>query len=96
MRVADDTSVRGVAALAPWVLDGEPVAQLAGRRVLIVHGDRDRVTSPRASRRYADRAADVAAAVDYVNVRGDTHAMLLRFATWQRLTTRFVAQVLNP
>ena len=95
LRVADDRSVRGVAALAPWILDGEPVDQLAGRRVLIAHGDRDRVTSPRASRGYAERARAVVTQLDYVSVRGETHAMLLRYPTWQRLTTTFVLSTLD-
>lgn len=94
LRVADDASVRGVAALAPWLPRDEPVSQLAGRDILIAHGDLDRVTSPRGSRRYADRARDVARTVQYVNVRGDTHAMLFRFAAWHRLATRFTLDVL--
>src|SRR4051794_2983047 len=87
LRVAGDESVRGVAALAPWLFDTEPVDQLSGRDVLIVHGSRDRVTSPRASQRYADRARATAARVDYVPLRGESHAMLLRARTWHRLAT---------
>ena len=89
LRVAGEPNVRGVAALAPWLPDGEPVEQLADRQVLIAHGNLDRVTSPRASQRYADRARSVAAEVDYVTVRGDGHALVLRARTWSRLTTRF-------
>jgi pimeloyl-ACP methyl ester carboxylesterase len=94
LRVAGDPAVKGVAALAPWLLDTEPVDQLAARRVLVAHGDRDRVTSPAASRRYAERAARVTG-VRHVTVRGDAHAMLLRWPTWHRLTTRFVLDVLD-
>jgi dienelactone hydrolase len=94
LRIADDSSVRGVAALAPWLLDTEPVEQLAGRKVLIAHGDLDKVTSPRASRRYADRAATVTE-VRYVTVRGDVHGMLLRWRTWHRLATSFALAVLD-
>lgn len=95
LRVADDESVRGVVALAPWLFDSEPVDQLAGRRILIVHGTRDRVTSPSASRRYAERARAVTNDVEYVAIRGETHAMLLRAHTWNRLTTRFVLDVVR-
>jgi pimeloyl-ACP methyl ester carboxylesterase len=95
LRVAGDPAVRGVAALAPWLPDTEPVDQLAGRPVLIAHGDRDRVTSPAASRRYADRAARVTD-VHYRSVRGDSHGMLLRWPTWHRMVTRFVLDVLGP
>lgn len=95
LRVAGDESVRGVVALAPWLPEGEPVEQLAGREVLIAHGTLDRVTSARASRRFAERARSVAQRVDYVSVKNDGHAMLLRAATWHRLTTRFMLQLLG-
>jgi dienelactone hydrolase len=95
LRVAGDESVRGVAVLAPWLPDGEPVDQLSGREVLIAHGNLDRVTSPQASRHFAERARPVAKQVDYVTVRGDAHAMLLRALTWHRLATRFTLRLLG-
>jgi dienelactone hydrolase len=95
LRVAGHESVRGVAALAPWLPDGEPVDQLAGREILIAHGTLDRVTSPRASRRFAERASGVAARVDYTPVRGDAHAMLLRAPLWHRLVRDFVLRVIG-
>ena len=90
MRVAGDPSVTTVVALAPWLPDGEPVEQLTGRRALVVHGTLDRVTSPAASRRFAERARAIGAEVDYVAIRGEMHAMLLRARRWHRLTTAFV------
>jgi len=95
LRVAGDASVLGVAALAPWLPDGEPVEQLVGREVLIAHGNLDRVTSPRASREFADRARPVAKHVDYVTVWGDAHAMLLRAPMWHRLATRFALRLFD-
>ena len=95
LRVAGHDSVRGVAALAPWLPDGEPVDQLADRQVLIAHGALDRVTSPRASRRFAERARGIASHVDYVAVPGDAHAMLLRAPRWHRLATGFVLRVIG-
>lgn len=95
LRVADDVSVTGVVALAPWLPDGEPVEQLVGREVLIAHGNLDRVTSPHASRQFAERARSVAKQVDYVTVRGDAHAMLLRAPTWHRLATGFTLRLLG-
>ena len=94
IRVAGHESVRGVAALAPWLPEGEPVEQLVGRELLIAHGNLDRVTSPRASRQFADRAQPVAKNVDYVTVWGDSHAMLLRAPRWHRLATRFALRSL--
>jgi dienelactone hydrolase len=89
LRMGGDQSVRAVLAFAPWLPDGEPAGQLAGRRVLIAHGSLDRVTSARASRAFADGATAAGADVTWVEVRGDTHAMLLRYRTWQRLAISF-------
>jgi hypothetical protein len=90
-----DPLVRGVCALAPWTESGDPVKQLAGRTVLIAHGNFDMVTSPRASRAYAKRATQVAARVGYVVVRGDWHAMLFRWPTWHRLAVGFTLGILG-
>ena len=95
MRVAGSASVRGVVGLAPWLPDGEPVQQLAGRRVLVIHGSADRVTSPGASRRFVDRAAGVAAEASYIALPGETHAMLLRARTWHRLSTSYAVDVVG-
>jgi pimeloyl-ACP methyl ester carboxylesterase len=95
MRVAGDRSVRAVVALAPWLPEDEPVEQLRGRQLLIAHGNTDVVTSPRASRRYAQRAEAVADRVGFVTVCGDMHAMLLRWRTWHRLTTGFALGALG-
>lgn len=94
VRAAADPSVVAVAALAPWLPDGEPVEQLRDRAVLIAHGNLDTVTSPRASRRFAQRAAPLAAQIRFVTVYGDTHAMF-RWRKWHRLTTDFVVDVLG-
>ncbi|RFU42467.1 alpha/beta hydrolase [Actinomadura logoneensis] len=94
LRVADDPQVAGVAALAPWVPRDEPVDQLAGRRVLIMHGTEDGTTPYRASVRYAERARPVAASLDFVPVPDEGHAMLRRPGLWHRRTTAFVLDVL--
>ncbi|MGI5169566.1 alpha/beta hydrolase [Spirillospora sp. CA-253888] len=96
LRVAGDRQVRGVAALAPWVPRGEPVEQLAGRRVLIMHGTDDRTTPPRASRAYAERARPLAAEVTYLSVPGEGHAMLRRPGLWHRRVTAFTLDCLDP
>jgi alpha-beta hydrolase superfamily lysophospholipase len=95
VRAADDASVRAIVALAPWLPDGEPVDQLRDRSVLIVHGNSDTVTSPRAARRYAREAENVAARLGFVSVRGDMHAMLFRWRAWHRLTTGFTLGALG-
>ena len=95
MRLAGEKGVVATVGLAPWLPDGEPVEQLAGRRVLLVHGERDGVTSPRATKRFAERAARVASHVDLVIVRGERHAMVLRSRTWHRLATAFTLDSLG-
>jgi alpha-beta hydrolase superfamily lysophospholipase len=41
-RAAGAPHVVGVAGIAPWLPEGEPVDQLTGREALILHGDKDR------------------------------------------------------
>ncbi|MBP2474029.1 pimeloyl-ACP methyl ester carboxylesterase [Crossiella equi] len=81
--------VAGIAALAPWLPEGEPVGQLSGGTVLIAHGDRERWTDPRLSYRYALRAREVASRVCRFDVHGENHAMLRRAAEWTALVRRF-------
>lgn len=95
LRVADDPAVAGVCALAPWTPEGEPVAQLADRTVLIAHGDRDRMTDPALSYTYAERAKEVTDAVARFDVRGEGHALLRRYRAWTSLVRRFTLGVLG-
>lgn len=90
LRAAGMPQVTAVCALAPWLPDGEPVAGLRGRRVLVAHGDRDRMTDPRGSRLYARRAAARGVDIRYMSVTGDGHAMLRRPGVWHRLVADFV------
>jgi predicted esterase len=95
LAVGGDASVRGICALAPWTESGDAVQQLGGTTVLILHGSLDKVTSPTASRLFADRAAAAGARVSYIVVRGDMHAMLFRWRRWHRLATGFSLGVLG-
>lgn len=90
LRVADDDSVAAVAAVAPWLPPAEPVAAIGGRRILIMHGTRDRMTDPRMSAAWAVRARAAGARVSYISVRGEHHSMLRRARLWHRLVTGFV------
>jgi len=53
LRVAGHPMVSAVAGLAPWLPPGEPVSQLAGRRILLVHGSDDRTCNPEETWAYA-------------------------------------------
>ena len=82
--------VSGVVGLAPWVPAGEPYAQLSGRRVLIVHGSRDRITSAERSRAFMSAVRPIAEEAIHIGMRGCGHAMLQRPQLWNRLTSDFV------
>jgi pimeloyl-ACP methyl ester carboxylesterase len=90
LRAAGHSSVVATAALAPWLDESDPVEQLAGRTVLIAHGDRDRTTDPAESLDYAVRARAVTDRVCRFDVHGDGHAMLRRARDWNSLVHRFV------
>ncbi|MFF5563328.1 alpha/beta hydrolase [Streptomyces sp. NPDC012623] len=90
--------VTGVVGLAPWCPPGEPVEQLRGRRVVLLHSDRDRTTDPRGSVELAARAGDAGADACAVLLCGSDHAMLRRARTWHSLATGSVTALLgmNP
>jgi predicted alpha/beta-hydrolase family hydrolase len=94
--IGGDAAVVGICALAPWCEKLDPVDQLAGKTVLIAHGSADKVTSPKFSRRYGDRAAAAGARVTYLLIRADMHAMVFRWRRWHRLVTDFALAVLGP
>jgi dienelactone hydrolase len=95
LRSAGHASVRGAVALAPWLPGAEPVEQLTGRDLVVLHGTRDMTTSPRASARFVARAAPIARRAVCLHVPWSGHAMLLRASTWQRLTAAFVAAIVD-
>jgi pimeloyl-ACP methyl ester carboxylesterase len=95
LRAAGAPNVVAVCALAPWLDGSDPIRQLAGRTVLIAHGDRERYTDPRESYAYALRAGRVTDRICRFEVHGDGHAMLRRARDWHRLARRFVLGVLG-
>lgn len=94
LRCAGHPGVTAVAGLAPWLPTGEPVEQLAGRRVLLVHGTADRITDPRATWAYAERARAVTEVVT-VEVPGGEHAMLRQAHRWHQLAAEFALSALR-
>ncbi len=75
------TAVSSVLALSPWLpeddvaVEPEPVKQLAGRRVLIVHGTNDQRTDPELSFRLAARAKKANRDICRFEVHSDRHAL---------------------
>lgn len=90
LHAAGAANVVAVCALAPWLEETDPVAQLAGRTVLIVHGDRERWTDPGHSYEFAVRAKAVTSEVARFEVHGAGHFMLSRAADWEAVVRRFV------
>ncbi|MES5816595.1 prolyl oligopeptidase family serine peptidase [Streptomyces sp. RG80] len=74
-------AVNSVLAIAPWLPEEdvaappEPVKQLAGRRVLVVHGTNDARTDPELSFRLAARAKKANRDVCRFEVHSDGHAL---------------------
>jgi predicted esterase len=95
LRVAGTPGVVGTVALAPWCPPGEPVAQLAAARLVMLHAAADRITSPAESLRMAERARAEGAAVCRFVLPGGDHAMLRQAAVWHALTTRAVCGLLG-
>lgn len=90
---ADGPEVRSVAALAPWFKASDAPSGLEGRRILIVHGSRDRVASPERSAAVADRLGAITD-VDYVTVEGATHGMLRHHREFTDRATEFATETL--
>ncbi|MFF2374082.1 alpha/beta hydrolase [Streptomyces xiamenensis] len=94
LRAADAPQVPAVLALAPWCPDGEPVDHLKGKHVVVLHGDRDRITDPRASQSFAHRARAAGARADVTLVPGGDHAMLRHSTYWHRTVASTVTDLL--
>lgn len=81
LRAAGHAAVGSVLALAPWLpeddgaADPEPVRQLSGRQVLIVHGTNDARTDPELSYRLAERAKKSNRDTCRFEVHSDGHAL---------------------
>ncbi|NYD43156.1 alpha/beta fold hydrolase [Nocardioides panaciterrulae] len=87
--------VRSVVALNPWVYPSDH-ADLAGRRVLFVHGTEDRVADPARAAAVARRLA-ATTDVGFVSVPGGRHAMLRHGGLFERAAADFcLATLLEP
>jgi pimeloyl-ACP methyl ester carboxylesterase len=88
----DAPGVRSIVALNPWVYPSDD-ADLTGRRVLVVHGLRDRVASPARARAVA-RSLSRTGAVEFVPVPDGKHAMLSHRREFDGRAAEFTADVL--
>lgn len=81
LRAGGGDAVRAVCALAPWTPAGEPVTQLRGRTVAILHGRGDRWVPAALSADYAARAQAAGVRVARFTVIGG-HSMIRRSLLW--------------
>ena len=93
-RVADDSLVRGVVALAPWLPIDEPVSALSGKHLHAGHGRRDRITRARDTRAYVERAASVTGVASFTDMGPRGHYLLLGVAAWNAFALDAVRRVL--
>jgi len=80
-----DPDVAGACLLAAWIEPRDEMPAVAGRLVVVAHGDRDRTTNPAGSARFAVAATVAGATVAQFVVPGEGHAMLRRAAAWHAL-----------
>jgi len=80
--VADDPSVTGVVALAPWLPPDEPNAGLAGKPFAAAHGRSDKITSIRQTREFCRRAEGVASSVELHDMGRVGHYMFRDVRGW--------------
>ncbi|MEV6397780.1 alpha/beta hydrolase [Streptomyces sp. NPDC051907] len=96
LRAADHSAVNSVLAMAPWLpeddaaAEPEPVRQLAGRHVLIMHGTNDERTDPELSYRLAERAKRTNRDTCRFEVHSDGHALRQHHAEVLALASDFV------
>ncbi|MFD9715319.1 alpha/beta hydrolase [Streptomyces sp. NPDC059076] len=102
LRAADHPAVSTVLAMAPWLPDeqpgaeAEPVKQLVGKQVLVVHGTNDARTSPELSYRLAERVKKVNRNICRFEVHTDGNALRQHHFEVLALATDFVLGSLFP
>ncbi|MEU9111850.1 alpha/beta hydrolase [Streptomyces sp. NPDC048483] len=97
LHAAGHPAVHSVLAIAPWFPDPsqeaaapDPVKQLIGRQVLLVHGTNDERTDPDLSYRYAERAKKVNRDTCRFEVHSDGHSLHQHRAEVHALATDFL------
>jgi pimeloyl-ACP methyl ester carboxylesterase len=87
--VADDPTVVGVCALAPWLPQQEPLPPVrSSTRYVMAHGTSDRMTSPPLSLVYARRLRAAGNQVARFEFEGAGHALLDQPALWHEFAVR--------
>ncbi|MFE4535150.1 alpha/beta hydrolase [Streptomyces scopuliridis] len=102
LHAAGHPAVNSVLAMAPWLpeddraAEPEPVRQLTGRQVLIMHGTTDARTDPELSYRLAERVKKVNRDTCRFEVHSDGHALRQHHQEVLALAADFVLGALLP
>jgi dienelactone hydrolase len=86
--------VHSIAALAPWLPDGEPVPVLGRRALLLAHGTADRITDPARTTELAEKLTAEGADVELVTYPGARHSMMFPARPWHEMVAGFMAKTL--
>jgi pimeloyl-ACP methyl ester carboxylesterase len=86
--------VRSVAALAPWLPEGESTSAVDGQALLLAHGTADRITDPSQTFELAKKLAAGGIDVEVVRFPGAGHSMLFPARPWHDLVARFMVRTL--
>ena len=91
LHLGDETDVRLVVALAPWI---EPGDTQPGPwcRTIVLHGDRDVICGLSRSRRLVEQLQSQGRDATLIRIARSDHAMLLRARLWTQLVTGITAQ----
>ncbi|MCB5909586.1 alpha/beta hydrolase [Streptomyces pinistramenti] len=97
LHAAGHPAVNSVLGIAPWLPepgdepgDLEPVKQLVGRHVLLVHGTNDERTDPDLSYRFAERAKKINRDTCRFEVHSDGHSLFQHRAEVHALAADFM------
>ncbi|WP_051472226.1 alpha/beta fold hydrolase [Patulibacter minatonensis] len=93
LMAAHHDAVRSAVALAPWVYASDTPPGLEGRRILVVHGDQDRIARREPALEVA-RTMGRSTEVGFVTVRGGKHAMLRHHGRFDGLAADFAGATL--
>lgn len=95
LNLIEEPDVAGVVALAPWVVESDGVHGRPGQRALVMHGLRDRITSPVLAERLVERLRGRGVEATWLAVPGGGHAMLRHSRLWHRTASRFAIETLR-
>lgn len=87
--IASSEDVAAIVALAPWAADAYDPATFRAIPLLGMHGRRDTVTNPVATKKLVDSVAALGGDARFISMPG-WHAMLWGAARWHRETSRFL------